>query len=95
MGEDNTLFKFSSNIIDGEYSSTNDQLVFVGTGNNYIAKSGASETVITNGSGNFRSNSNPLGKKFSDILDGGDSGPNSQFVAPIVGGVFPASARGI
>ncbi len=95
MGVDNTLLKFSSNIIDGEHSSTNDQLVFVGTGNNYIEKSGTTETVIANGSGNFRTNYNPLGKKFSDILDGGDSGANSQFIAPIIGGVFPVGVSGI
>jgi hypothetical protein len=95
MGADNSLLKFSSNIIDGENSSTNNQLVFVGTSNNYIKKSGTSQTSIENGSGNFRTNSNPAGKNFSDILDGGDSGPNSQFVAPIIGGVFPVSARGI
>jgi hypothetical protein len=95
MGADNTLLKFSSNIIDGEHSSTNDQLVFVGTGNNYIKKSGTLETSIEDGSGNFRTNTNPLGKKFSDILDGGDSGANSQFVAPIIGGVFPVRASGI
>lgn len=95
MSSESVLLKFSSNIIDGENSSTNNQLVFIGTSNNYFKKSGTSQTSIENGSGNFRTNSNPAGKNFSDILDGGDSGPNSQFIAPIIGGVFPVSARGI
>jgi len=47
-------------------------------------------------SGNFYSNPNPVGKDFSDILDGGNSNKGvSQFIAPIIGGVFPTRRNGI
>ena len=47
-------------------------------------------------SGNFYTNPNPVGKDFSDILDGGNSNKGvSQFIAPIIGGVFPTRKNGI
>lgn len=86
----------NSRIIDGSTSQTQDQLYFVGTGNNYVKKSDSRETIEVKQSGNFSFNTNPVGNKFSDILDGGDSRRgSSQFLAPIVGGVEPVNKNGI
>ena len=86
----------NSRIIDGSDSQTQDQLYFVGTGNNYVKKSDSSTSIQVKQSGNFYANTNPVGSKFSDILDGGDSGRgDSQFLAPILGGVEPVNKNGI
>ncbi len=86
----------NSRIIDGSTSQTMDQLYFIGTGNNYVKKSDSRTTIAVKQSGNFSSNTNPVGNKFSDILDGGDSRRGtSQFLAPIVGGVDPVNKNGI
>jgi hypothetical protein len=86
----------NSRIIDGSNSQTLDQLYFIGTGNNYVKKSDSGTSIDTKQSGNFYSNTNPVGSKFSDILDGGNSSRNnSQFLAPIVGGVDPIQKNGI
>jgi hypothetical protein len=76
-----------SRIIDGSTSQTNDQLYFVGTGKNYVKKSDSGSYITVNKSGNFSVTTNPVGKNFCDILDGGDS-TNSvkQFISPIIGG---------
>ena len=89
------LLPLTSRIIDGSNSQTQDQLYFVGTGKNYIRKSDSQESIEVKSSGNFYRNQNPLGKSFNDILDGGDSGSNQQFIGPVVGGVFPARKSGI
>lgn len=89
------ILSLRSNIIDGSNSETYGDLYFIGAGNTYVKKSESSISITTKSSGNFYSNQNPLGKKFSDILDGGDSGGNSQFIAPIIGGVFPTRKSGI
>lgn len=79
-----------SRIIDGSTSQTNDQLYFVGTGKNYIKKSDSTEFINVNSSGNFYVNTNPIGREFRDILDGGSSSSDTkQFIAPIIGGEFP------
>lgn len=79
-------------IIDGSTSQTNDQLYFVGTGKDYVKKSESGSYISVNKSGNFSYNTNPVGKKFSDILSGGDStNSDKQFIAPIIGGVAPVS----
>jgi hypothetical protein len=86
------LTRINTRIIDGSTSQTNDQLYFVGTGKNYVKKSESGSYINVNKSGNFSYNTNPVGKKFSDILDGGDStNSDKQFIAPIVGGVAPIS----
>ncbi len=86
----------NARIIDGSDSQTQDQLYFVGTGNNYVKKSDSSTSIQVNQSGNFYKNTNPVGSKFSDILDGGDSNRgDQQFLAPIVGGVDPVNKNGI
>jgi hypothetical protein len=92
---DINLLPLTSRIIDGSNSQTEDQLYFVGTGKNYVKKSDSSASIEVKASGNFYSNTNPVGNSFRDILDGGDSGDSSQFIAPIVGGVFPARKNGI
>lgn len=85
-----------SRIIDGSTSQTMDQLYFIGTGNNYVKKSDSGATIMVKQTGNFSFNTNPVGNKFSDILDGGNSSRGvSQFLAPIVGGVDPVSKNGI
>jgi hypothetical protein len=86
----------NSRIIDCSDSQALDQFYFIGTGNNYIKKSDSSESINVNQSGNFYSNTNPIGKTFSDILDGGDSSRNaSQFISPIIGGIDPVQRSGI
>lgn len=76
-----------SRIIDGSTSLSSDQLYFVGTSKNYIKKSDSSEFMQVNSSGNFYRNTNPAGKEFRDILDGGKSSNDSkQFIGPIIGG---------
>jgi hypothetical protein len=86
----------NSRIIDGSNSQTLDQLYFIGTGNNYVKKSDSGTSINAKQSGNFYSNTNPVGSSFSDILDGGNSSRNnSQFLAPIVGGVDPIQKNGI
>lgn len=86
----------NSRIIDGSNSQTQDQLYFVGTGNNYVKKSDSGTSIQVKQSGNFYLNTNPAGSKFSDILDGGNSSrSDSQFLAPILGGVDPVSKNGI
>ena len=92
---DINLLPLTSRIIDGSNSQTEDQLYFVGTGKNYVKKSDSGASIEVKASGNFYSNTNPVGDSFRDILDGGDSGDSSQFIAPIVGGVFPARKNGI
>jgi hypothetical protein len=89
------LVSLTSNIIDGSNSETYKQLYFVGAGNTYVKKSDSVNSIRVKDSGNFYQNQNPVGKQFRDILDGGDSGGNSQFIAPIIGGVFPARKSGI
>ena len=90
------LLSLKSNIIDGSNSQTGNLLYFVGTGKNYIKKSDSAVSIEAKSSGNFYQNENPVGKEFSDILDGGDSNRGtSQFIAPIVGGVFPTRKNGI
>jgi len=85
-----------SRIIEGGSSQTNDQLYFVGTGKNYIKKDDSGNFMSVNQSGNFYVNTNPVGKKFSDIIDGGNSNRGtSQFIAPLIGGIFPVQKRGI
>lgn len=91
----NTL-GLDSNVIDGSTSQTNEQIYFVGTGKNYIKKVDSGNFINVNQSGNFYRNTNPVGSNFSDVLDGGSSSRDtSQFIAPIVGGVFPNTKNGI
>ena len=86
----------NSRIIDGSNSQTQDQLYFVGTGNNYVKKSDSATSIEVKQSGNFFRNTNPVGSSFSDILDGGNSNrSNAQFLAPILGGVDPVQKNGI
>jgi len=83
----------SNNIIDGGTGETNDQLYFIGTGDNYIQNSNYNQSTV---SGNFQIRTNPLGNKFSDILDGGDSeNTTAQFIGSVIGGVFPTTKNGI
>ena len=90
------ISSLNSNIIDGSNSQTNDQLFYVATGKNYIKKVDSGSFAEIKQSGNFYYNTNPLGSTLSDILDGGDSRKDtSQFIAPIVGGVFPTTKSGI
>jgi hypothetical protein len=90
------ILSLNSRIIDGSTSQTDDQLYFVGTGKNYVKKSDSGSYLTINASGNFAPSSNPVGKNFFDILDGGNSSKdNSQFIAPVVGGVFPVEKTGI
>lgn len=89
------LVSLKSNIIDGSNSETYGQLYFVGAGNTYVKKSDSGASIEVKSSGNFFMNQNPVGKEFRDILDGGDSGRDSQFIAPVVGGVFPTRKNGI
>lgn len=96
MPIDDRILSIENRIIDGSDSRTKDQLYFIGTGDDYVRKTDTLEIVYAKGTGNFYSNSNPVGKDFSDILDGGDSGRgDSQFIAPIIGGVFPTRKSGI
>jgi hypothetical protein len=96
MPIDDRILSIENRIIDGSDSKTRDQLYFIGTADNYVRKSDSMEIVYAKGTGNFQSNSNPVGKDFNDILDGGDSGKSSsQFIAPIIGGVFPTRKSGI
>jgi hypothetical protein len=89
------LLPLTSNIIDGSNSETYNQLYFVGTGKTYVRKSDSAASIEVKSSGNFYQNQNPVGKEFRDILDGGDSSKGSQFLAPVVGGVFPTRKSGI
>lgn len=94
--DDVSIPGLSSNIIDGSTSQTNDQLYFVGTGRNYVKRVDSATTAYIKQTGNFYQNTNPVGKDFSDILDGGSSSRStSQFLAPIVGGVFPTQKTGV
>jgi hypothetical protein len=95
MRTSDSLFSISNGIIDGADSKTNSELYFISTGDNYLTSSGKAETMYINASGNFYSNLNPQGKNLSDILDGGESNSDGKFIAPIIGGVYPTSARGI
>jgi hypothetical protein len=96
MPIDDRILSIENRIIDGSDSGTRDQLYFVGTGNNYVRKNDTEEMMEVKASGNFYSNPNPVGRDFSDILDGGDSRKSvSQFIAPIIGGVFPTRRSGI
>lgn len=97
MASDNVinLNLLNSRIIDGSNSQTRDQFYFIGTGNNYVKKTDSRASILANQSGNFYSNTNPIGSSFSDILDGGDSSRDiSQFLAPILGGVEPVQRNG-
>jgi hypothetical protein len=89
------LVSLSSNIIDGSNSETYKQLYFIGVGNTYVKKSDSEDSLRIKASGNFYQNQNPIGREFRDILDGGDSSDSSQFIAPIIGGVFPTRRNGI
>ena len=98
MANDNllNLNLLNSRVIDGSDSQTRDQLYFIGTGNNYVKKSDSRTSIEVKLSGNFSFNTNPVGNSFSDILDGGNSSrENSQFLAPILGGVDPVQKSGI
>lgn len=96
MAIDDRILSIENRIIDGSDSKTRDQLYFIGTGNNYVKKNDSLESMQVKSSGNFLINPNPLGKNFSDILDGGDSTKGAlQFIAPIIGGVFPTRKSGI
>jgi hypothetical protein len=96
MAIDDRILSIENRIIDGSDSKTRDQLYFIGTGNNYVKKNDSLESMQVKSSGNFLINPNPLGKNFSDILDGGDSTKSAlQFIAPIIGGVFPTRKSGI
>lgn len=96
MAIDDRILSIENRIIDGSDSKTRDQLYFIGTGDDYVRKTDTIEIMTAKSSGNFYSNPNPVGKDFSDILDGGDSRKGvSQFIAPIIGGVFPTRRSGI
>jgi hypothetical protein len=97
MRTNDSLFSISNGIIDGADSKTNSELYFISTGDNYLSSNGRTEmdTMYINASGNFYSNLSPQGKNLSDILDGGDSGSDSKFIAPVIGGVYPTNAKGI
>ena len=43
----------NSRIIDGSNSQTQDQLYFIGTGNNYVKKSDSGTSINAKQSGNF------------------------------------------
>lgn len=86
--------KLSVRIIDGSSSSIPDTLYFVGTKNNYVKKSGKSESTNYSTFGNFWLKQESVKSNFSDILDGGDSGAGSlQFEGPVVWGEFPIQNR--
>jgi hypothetical protein len=96
MSIDDRILSIENRIIDGSDSRTKDQLYFIGTADDYVRKTDTIEIIQAKVTGNFYSNPNPVGKDFSDILDGGDSGKKaSQFIAPIIGGVFPTRKNGI
>lgn len=95
MRIEGSLFNLKNNVIDGMDSRTYDQLYFIGSGDNYKKKSDSSDSITVKASGNFYINTDPVGSSFSDILDGGDSGNNTQFIGPIVGGVTPTRKTGI
>lgn len=95
MGTNDNLFNISNGIIDGSDSKTNDELIFIATGDNYLKNSSKIETMYVRASGNFYSATNPQGKNLSDILDGGESDSDCKFIAPIIGGVYPTNAKGI
>ena len=87
--------RFLRQTLEREWKKLDCVIFNVGTGKNYVKKSDSQESIDVKSSGNFYVNQNPLGKSFSDILDGGDSGSNQQFIGPVVGGVFPARKSGI
>ena len=96
MPIDDSILSIENRIIDGSDSRTKDQLYFIGTADDYVRKTDTIEVIQAKASGNFYSNANPVGKDFNDILDGGDSNRGaSQFIAPIIGGVFPTRKSGI
>ena len=81
-------------IIDGSTSQTFDTLYFIGTENNYVKKSGRSETQNYSTFGNFWTKQVSVENNFRDILDGGTSDPGTaQFFGPIIGGAFPTQTR--
>ena len=84
----------SVRIIDGSSSQTSDTLYFIGTENNYVKKSGKSETRNYSTFGNFWTKQISVENNFRDILDGGTSEPGTaQFYGPIIGGEFPTQTR--
>ena len=84
----------SVRIIDGSTSQTFDTLYFVGTENNYVKKSGKTETQNYSTFGNFWTKQVSVENNFRDILDGGTSEPGTaQFFGPIIGGEFPTQTR--
>jgi hypothetical protein len=95
MGIEGSLFNLKNNVIDGRDSKTYNELFFIGSSDNYKKKSDSSDSITVKASGNFYINTDPVGSKFPDILDGGDSGSNSQFIGPIIGGVSPTRKSGI
>jgi hypothetical protein len=81
-------------IIDGSLSQTSDTLYFIGTENNYVKKSGKSETKNYSTFGNFWTKQTSVENNFRDILDGGSSDAGtSQFFGPVIGGEFPTQTR--
>jgi hypothetical protein len=84
----------SVRIIDGSSSQTSDTLYFIGTENNYVKKSGKSETRNYSTFGNFWTKQISVENNFRYILDGGTSEPGTaQFYGPIIGGEFPTQTR--
>ena len=84
----------SVRIIDGSSSQTSDTLYFIGTENNYVKKSGKSETRNYSTFGNFWTKQISVENNFRDILDGGTSEPGTaQFYGPIIGGEFKTQTR--
>ena len=84
----------SVRIIDGSSSQTSDTLYFIVTENNYVKKSGKSETRNYSTFGNFWTKQISVENNFRDILDGGSSEPGTaQFYGPIIGGEFPTQTR--
>lgn len=87
---DLNLDSINSRIIDGTNSEPQDLLYLVASTKNYVKNINSKTTINVNKSGNFYTNTNPINTSKYSILDGGDSSrDNSQFIAPIIGGVDP------
>lgn len=86
-----TIFPgLGTRIIDGSTSQTLDQLIFLGTSNNYVSKTSKTEISNVSTFGNFWIEEPNLVDSFRDILNGGDSSAGTeQFTGPIIGGEFP------
>ena len=81
-------------IIDGSLSQTSDTLYFIGTENNYVKKSGRTETKNYSTFGNFWTKQTSVENNFRDILDGWSSDAGTaQFFGPVIGGEFPTQTR--